>query len=87
MTWSTSGWAAHRGSSLHQHPVTHPLLLPPWLPLQKRTKTVHRRDTNPEVPFSAALDKTLTKLRSLPEVNTLLVSWCLLLFTFLLWFT
>ena len=35
--------------------------------LGKRTKTVHRRDTNPEVPFSAALDKTLIKLRSLPE--------------------
>ena len=60
---------------------TPTLALP--LPLQKRTKTVHRRDTNPEVPFSAALDKTLIKLRSMPEVSTRLVACRLLLFVYI----
>jgi transcription initiation factor TFIID subunit 1 len=35
--------------------------------LGKRRKTVQRRDTNPEVPFSAALERILMKLRTLPE--------------------
>ena len=82
MTWSTLGWATHRGFGLRAVP-TPTLALP--LPLQKRTKTVHRRDTNPEVPFSAALDKTLTKLRSMPEASTRLVACRLLLFVYILY--
>lgn len=74
---------AHSGLQAGAPPSPLPTPTLPHCPSQKRTKTVHRRDTNPEVPFSAALDKTLTKLRSLSEVNTLLhtVICCCLLFT------